>query len=63
MSGWLVCATAIRWREMLRFVQQQAGNVKLRPDNKLIYQRQWNDSRVRLAGVRRLLGDLAKLAA
>jgi transcription-repair coupling factor (superfamily II helicase) len=48
---------------LLRFVQEQAGNVKLRPDNKLIYRRRWDDSKARLAGVRRLLGDLAKLAA
>ena len=48
---------------LLRFVQEQVGNVKLRPDNKLIYQRGWDDSKARLAGVRRLLGDLAKLVA
>jgi transcription-repair coupling factor (superfamily II helicase) len=48
---------------LVGFVQRQAGNVKLRPDNKLIYQRRWEDSQARLAGVRRLLGDLAKLAA
>ena len=48
---------------LVGFVQRQAGSVKLRPDHKLIYQRRWDDSQARLAGVRRLLGDLAELAA
>jgi transcription-repair coupling factor (superfamily II helicase) len=48
---------------LVGFVQRQAGKVKLRPDHKLIYQRRWEDPQARLAGVRRLLGDLAELAA
>ena len=48
---------------LVGFVQRQADSVKLRPDHKLIYQRRWDDSQARLAGVRRLLGDLAQLAA
>ena len=37
---------------LVGFVQRQAGSVKLRPDHKLIYQRRWDDSQARLAGVR-----------
>ena len=48
---------------LVRFVQDQAGLVKLRPDSKLVYQDRWDDPRVRLAGVRELLDELGKIAA
>jgi transcription-repair coupling factor (superfamily II helicase) len=41
---------------------RQAGAVKLRPDHKLVYQRQWDDPPARLRGVRRLLDELAEVA-
>ena len=48
---------------LIQFIQSQAGAVKLRPDHKLVYRRQWDDPKARVGGVRRLMGDLAKLAA
>ena len=48
---------------LVRFIQQQAGHVKLRPDHKLVYRRQWDDPQARVGGVRRLMDDLAKAAA
>ena len=48
---------------LLDFVQRQAGSVQLRPDHKLVYRRQWDDPRQRVAGVRRLLDDLGNVAA
>jgi hypothetical protein len=37
--------------------------VKLRPDHKLVYYRSWETAPDRLAGVRRLTADLARIAA
>ncbi len=48
---------------LIGFIQEQAGLIKLRPDHKLVYRRQWDDPQSRVGGVRRLMGDLAKLAA
>ncbi len=48
---------------LVRFVQQQAGAVKLRPDHKLVYQGRWEDPQARLAGVRQLLDELGEVAA
>ena len=48
--------------ELVAFIQRQAGTVKLRPDHKLVYRRQWDDPAARLRGVRRLLDELAKVA-
>ncbi len=48
--------------ELVAFIGRQAGAIKLRPDHRLVYQRQWNDPPARLRGVRRLLDDLAKVA-
>jgi transcription-repair coupling factor (superfamily II helicase) len=39
-----------------------AGAIKLRPDHKLVYQRQWDDPPARLRGVRRLLDELVEVA-
>ena len=48
--------------ELVAFINRQAGAIKLRPDHKLVYQRQWDDPPARLRGVRRLLDDLAEVA-
>ncbi|MGF1609292.1 MAG: transcription-repair coupling factor [Kiloniellales bacterium] len=48
---------------LVRFIQEQAGVVKLRPDHKLVYRRAWDDPKARVGGVRRLIDDLAKVAA
>ena len=47
---------------LVSFIGKQAGSVKLRPDHRLVYRRQWDDQQMRLAGARRLLSDLAKVA-
>ena len=48
---------------LIRFIQSQPGSVKLRPDHKLVYRRQWDDAKARVGGVRRLMDELAKAAA
>jgi transcription-repair coupling factor (superfamily II helicase) len=48
--------------ELIAFIAGKAGAIKLRPDHKLVYQRQWDDPPARLRGVRRLLDELAKVA-
>jgi transcription-repair coupling factor (superfamily II helicase) len=48
--------------ELVAFISRQAGAIKVRPDHRLVYQRQWDDPPARLRGVRRLLDDLAEVA-
>ena len=48
---------------LVRFINEQAGTVKLRPDHRLIYRRQWGDPEARLEGVDHLLKRIAALAA
>ncbi|MGB0682276.1 MAG: transcription-repair coupling factor [Magnetovibrionaceae bacterium] len=42
---------------VVRFIAAQAGTAKLRPDQKLVFIRDWPTPDARLAGVRRLLND------
>jgi len=48
---------------LIDFITRQAGTIKLRPDHKLVYQRDWADEQQRLRGVRRLMSQLAELAS
>ncbi|MBB6254333.1 transcription-repair coupling factor [Nitrospirillum iridis] len=48
---------------LVGFIQQQAGTAKIRPDHKLVLLRPWDSAETRLDGVRKLIGDLAKMAA
>ena len=48
---------------LIEFITSQVGTVKLRPDHRLVYQREWADDRQRLRGVRRLMAQLAELAS
>ena len=47
---------------LIHFIQGQAGQVKLRPDHTLVYQRVWDSPTARLRGVRHMLDQLAKVA-
>ncbi|HEV7369563.1 transcription-repair coupling factor [Arenibaculum sp.] len=48
---------------LVRYLSEQAGTAKLRPDFKIVYTRTWDEAAQRVAGVHRLMQDLAKLAA
>jgi len=48
---------------LVRYIGRHAGTVKLRPDHKLVFQRDWADPGRRVAGVRKLMDELAGLAA
>jgi transcription-repair coupling factor (superfamily II helicase) len=48
---------------LIAFAQRQPGLVQLRPDDKLVYRRHWDEPKARLGGVRRLLEELSKIAA
>ncbi|MEM7652911.1 MAG: transcription-repair coupling factor, partial [Pseudomonadota bacterium] len=48
---------------LISFIQQQAGRVQIRPDQKLVYRRDWTALDKRVIGVRRLVSAIAKLAA
>lgn len=43
------------------FLTSQVGDVKLRPDHKLVYRRGWDDLNARMTGVHHLVESLAKL--
>jgi transcription-repair coupling factor (superfamily II helicase) len=49
--------------QLMAWVMKQAGTVKIRPDQKLVYSRAWEQSDQRLKGARKLAGELALLAA
>ena len=47
---------------LVEVIQRNAGTLKLRPDHKIVYLRNWDDEKARLAGVARLLQVLVKIA-
>jgi transcription-repair coupling factor (superfamily II helicase) len=47
---------------LVRFLNDNAGTARLRPDHKLVFMRVWDTPAERLKGVRGLLGRLARLA-
>ncbi|MBT6311836.1 MAG: transcription-repair coupling factor, partial [Alphaproteobacteria bacterium] len=47
---------------LVQFLTQQMGTAKLRPDNKLVVQRGWDDRAVRAKGAKRLLQTLVEIA-
>ncbi|MGH7111851.1 MAG: transcription-repair coupling factor, partial [Stellaceae bacterium] len=46
---------------LVQLIQRHAGTLRLRPDQKLVYLRDWRDEAERLAGVARLLQALVKI--
>jgi transcription-repair coupling factor (superfamily II helicase) len=49
--------------KLIGYIQQRSPVVKVRPDQKLVLFRAWEDDRKRLAGVKTIVGELAQLAA
>jgi transcription-repair coupling factor (superfamily II helicase) len=47
---------------LVELIQRNAGTLKLRPDQKIVYLRNWEDEKTRLAGVAKLLEALVKIA-
>jgi transcription-repair coupling factor (superfamily II helicase) len=47
---------------LVELIQKQAGRLRLRPDQKLVYLRDWDDEATRLKGVAGLMQALVKLA-
>jgi transcription-repair coupling factor (superfamily II helicase) len=48
---------------LVAFLQEQAGTAKLRPDQRIVIIRNWDDTRQRLSGINALLRRLAEIAA
>jgi transcription-repair coupling factor (superfamily II helicase) len=48
---------------LIAWITQQGGAVKVRPDQKLVLLRAWDDAGQRLTGMRNTLTELAKMAA
>ncbi len=49
--------------KLVDFIGRQKGTAKVRPDQKIVFQRGWENERDRIQGMRRLMSDMAKLAA
>jgi transcription-repair coupling factor (superfamily II helicase) len=47
---------------LVELIQRNAGTLKLRPDQRILYQRNWDDANARLTGVAKLVRALAKIA-
>jgi transcription-repair coupling factor (superfamily II helicase) len=47
---------------LVDLIQRNAGTLKLRPDQKILYQRNWDDAKARLTGAVKLVQALAKIA-
>ena len=47
---------------LIDLIQRNAGTLKLRPDQKIVYLRNWDDEKTRVAGVAKLMQALNKLA-
>src|SRR5436190_14210691 len=47
---------------LVELIQKNAGTLKLRPDQKLVYLRNWEDEKERLAGVAKLMQAVVKIA-
>ncbi len=47
---------------LVELIQKNAGTLRLRPDQKLVYLRNWEDAAERLAGVFRLTQALVRTA-
>ena len=48
---------------LVSFIQGDGGRTRLRPDQRLVFRRDWSDGARRLAGVKRLVARLSALAA
>jgi transcription-repair coupling factor (superfamily II helicase) len=48
---------------LVAFMARAKGGVRLQPDHKLVFKADWATPQARLAGVRRLVGELAEVAA
>lgn len=48
---------------LINWIGQQAGTVKVRPDQKLVLMRAWDSLSIRLEGVKKVLHELSKFAA
>jgi transcription-repair coupling factor (superfamily II helicase) len=49
--------------KLVRWIGEQAGTAKVRPDQKLVLIRTWDDSQTRLNGLKKVLGSLVELAS
>ncbi len=49
--------------ELVSFIGRRQRDVRLRPDHRLVYRQSWEDPRRRVAGVHRLMQQLAAIAA
>jgi transcription-repair coupling factor (superfamily II helicase) len=49
--------------KLVRYIARHAASTKIRPDQRVVFTRNWEDPAERVKGVTEILGDLAKLAA
>ena len=52
-----------RPERLIQWITNQGGTVKVRPDQKLVLMRAWDDAALRLTGMKKTLAELAAMAA
>mgnify|MGYP003342161615 CR=1 FL=1 len=62
-SSQLSRGSLLRHEKLIDFIGRQKGTSKVRPDQKIVFQRGWENEKDRIQGMRRLMADLAKLVA
>ncbi|MBF0323685.1 MAG: transcription-repair coupling factor [Alphaproteobacteria bacterium] len=48
---------------LVKYISQQAGTAKMRPDHKVVFIRDWDDPKRRVGAVQKLVAKLAEIAA
>jgi len=48
---------------LVRYISQQAGAAKMRPDHKIVFIRDWDDPKRRVGAMQKLVGKLVEIAA
>ena len=49
--------------QLMSWITRQAGTIKVRPDQKLVLMRAWDDMALRLTGLKKTLSELVALVA
>jgi len=55
--------TFARPDKLIAFIARQSGTVRVRPDQRLVYPRPWDAPKQRIIGLRKIVSELAQLAA
>jgi len=49
--------------QLVQYINNQRGTIKIRPDQKLVLMRGWGDDQSKIRGIREFMADIQKIAA